>query len=127
LALPVPPTGFGLSMIGPTLLQFGTEEQKRKHRTQIIRGKICWCQGYSEPNAGSDLASLQTAAVLEGGAYSINGQKIWTSYGNKVGWMFVLVRTDTQVKKQQGITFILWDMDQPGVTVRPVRLMGGSS
>lgn len=127
LALPVPLTGFGLSMIGPTLLQFGTEEQKHNHLTKIIRGEIRWCQGYSEPNAGSDLASLQTAAILEDDEYVINGQKIWTSYGNKADWMFALVRTDTNVKKQQGITFILLDMDQPGVTVRPIRLISGSS
>lgn len=127
LALPVPLTGFGLSMIGPTLLQFGTEEQKQNHLTKIVHGEIRWCQGYSEPNAGSDLASLQTAAVLDDDEYVINGQKIWTSYGNKADWMFALVRTDTNVKKQQGITFILLDMDQPGVTVRPIRLISGSS
>ncbi len=127
LALPIPLTGFGLSMIGPTLLQFGTEEQKHNHLTKIIRGEIRWCQGYSEPNAGSDLASLQTAAVWDDDEYVINGQKIWTSYGNKADWMFALVRTDTNVKKQQGITFILLDMDQPGVTVRPIRLISGSS
>lgn len=127
LALPAPLTGFGLSMIGPTLLQFGTEEQKQNHLTKIIRGEIRWCQGYSEPNAGSDLASLQTAAILEDDEYVINGQKIWTSYGNKADWMFALVRTDTNVKKQQGITFILLDMDQPGVTVRPIRLISGAS
>lgn len=127
LALPAPLTGFGLSMIGPTLLQFGTEEQKQNHLTKIIRGEIRWCQGYSEPNAGSDLASLQTAAVLEDDEYVINGQKIWTSYGNKADWMFALVRTDTNVKKQQGITFILLDMDQPGVTVRPIQLISGVS
>ncbi|ETX06816.1 MAG: hypothetical protein ETSY2_14855 [Candidatus Entotheonella gemina] len=127
MALPIPLTGFGLSMIGPTLLQFGTEEQKHNHLTKIIRGEIRWCQGYSEPNAGSDLASLQTAAVWDDDEYVINGQKIWTSYGNKADWMFALVRTDTNVKKQQGITFILLDMDQPGVTVRPIRLISGSS
>ncbi len=124
---PVPLTGFGLSMIGPTLLQYGTEEQKLNHLTKIIRGEIRWCQGYSEPNAGSDLASLQTAAILEDDEYVINGQKIWTSYGNKADWMFALVRTDTNVKKQQGITFLLLDMDQPGVTVRPIRLISSSS
>ncbi len=127
LSLPVPLTGFGLSMIGPTLLQFGTEEQKQNHLTKIIRGEIRWCQGYSEPNAGSDLASLQTAAILEDDEYVINGQKIWTSYGDKADWMFALVRTDTNVKKQQGITFILLDMNQPGVTARPIQLISGSS
>ncbi len=109
------------------MLQFGTEEQKQNHLTKIIRGEIRWCQGYSEPNAGSDLASLQTAAILEDDEYVINGQKIWTSYGDKADWMFALVRTDTNVKKQQGITFILLDMDQPGVTARPIRLISGAS
>ncbi len=127
LSLPMPLTGFGLSMIGPTLLQFGTEEQKQNHLTKIIRGEIRWCQGYSEPNTGSDLASLQTAAILEDDEYVINGQKIWTSYGDKADWMFALVRTNTNVKKQQGITFILLDMDQPGVTARPIQLISGSS
>ena len=127
LALPPPLTGFGLSMIGPTLLQFGTEEQKQEHLTKIIRGDIRWCQGYSEPNAGSDLASLATSAVLSGDEYILNGQKIWTSYGDVSDWMFCLVRTDPDVKKQMGITFLLLDMDQPGVEVRPIRLISGSS
>lgn len=127
LRLPVPLTGFGLSMIGPTLLQYGTEEQKQTHLTKIIRAEIRWCQGYSEPNAGSDLASLQMSAVLEDTDYVINGQKIWTSYGDKADWMFLLVRTDTNIKKQQGITFILLDMDQPGVAVRPIKLISGAS
>jgi alkylation response protein AidB-like acyl-CoA dehydrogenase len=125
--LPQPLTGFGLSMIGPTLLQFGTEAQKQEHLTKIIQGKIRWCQGYSEPNAGSDLAALATAAVEDGDEYVLNGQKIWTSYGEKADWMFVLVRTNTQVKKQAGITFLLIDMAQPGVEVRPIRLISGSS
>jgi alkylation response protein AidB-like acyl-CoA dehydrogenase len=125
--LPIPLTGFGLSMIGPTLLQFGTEAQKQEHLTQIIQGKIRWCQGYSEPNAGSDLASLATSAVEDGDEYVLNGQKIWTSYGEKADWMFVLVRTNTEVKKQVGITFLLIDMDQPGVEARPIRLISGSS
>ena len=127
LRLPLPLTGFGLSMIGPTLLQFGTEEHKHTHLPKIIRGEIRWCQGYSEPNAGSDLASLQMAAVLEEDEYVMNGQKIWTSYGDKADWMFMLIRTDTNVKKQQGITFILLDMDQPGVVARPLRLISGAS
>jgi acyl-CoA dehydrogenase len=127
LGLPAPLTGFGLTMIGPTLLQFGTEAQKLEHLTKITRGQIRWCQGYSEPNAGSDLASLATAAVLEGDEYVLNGQKIWTSYGDKSDWMFVLVRTDTTVKKQSGITFLLIDMTTPGVEVRPILLISGAS
>ncbi|MDD9944951.1 MAG: acyl-CoA dehydrogenase family protein [Myxococcales bacterium] len=127
LRLPPPLTGFGLQMIGPTLLQFGTEAQKQEHLTKITRGEIRWCQGYSEPNAGSDLASLATAAVLEGDEYVLNGQKIWTSYGDVSDWMFVLVRTDPDVKKQKGITFLLIDMDQPGVEVRPIKLISGFS
>jgi alkylation response protein AidB-like acyl-CoA dehydrogenase len=127
LGLPAPLTGFGLSMIGPTLLQFGTDEQRREHLTKIVRGEIRWCQGYSEPNAGSDLASLQCSAVLDGDEYVLNGQKIWTSYGDKSDWMFVLVRTDPAAKKQQGITFLLIDMNSPGVEVRPILLISGAS
>ena len=127
LGFPAPLTGFGLTMIGPTLLQFGNDEQKAEHLPQIVRGKIRWCQGYSEPNAGSDLASLQTSAVLDGDEYVLNGQKVWTSYGDKSDWMFVLVRTDPAAKKQQGITFILIDMQNPGVEVRPILLISGAS
>jgi len=127
LRLPVPLTGFGLQMIGPTLLQFGTEAQKQEHLPKIIRGDIRWCQGYSEPNAGSDLASLQTAAKIEGDEIILNGQKVWTSYGDKSDWMFALTRTDGSAKKQQGITFLLFDMAQPGVEVRPIKLISGNS
>lgn len=127
LRLPPPLTGFGLSMIGPTLLQFGTEAQRREHIPKIVRGHIRWCQGYSEPNAGSDLASLQTSARVEGDELILNGQKIWTSYGDKSDWMFILVRTDSTAKKQQGITFVLMDMAQPGVEVRPIKLISGNS
>ncbi len=127
LALPAPLTGFGLTMIGPTLLQFGTEEQKRLHLTRIARGEIRWCQGYSEPNAGSDLASLQCSAVDRGDHYVLNGQKTWTSYGDKSDWMFILVRTDPSAKKQQGITFLLFDLASPGVTIRPILLISGAS
>ncbi len=94
LRLPQPLMGFGLTMIGPTLLEYGTEEQKQEHLPKIVRGEIRWCQGYSEPGSGSDLASLQTRAVLEGDYYVINGQKIWTSYADLSDWMFLLVRTD---------------------------------
>ena len=127
LGFPAPLTGFGLTMIGPTLLQFGNDAQKAEHLPQIVRGKIRWCQGYSEPNAGSDLASLATSAVLDGDDYVLNGQKIWTSYGEKSDWMFVLVRTDPAAKKQQGITFLLIDMQNPGVEVRPILLISGAS
>jgi acyl-CoA dehydrogenase len=127
LGLPAPLTGFGLVMIGPTILHYGNEQQKREHLPKIVRGQIRWCQGYSEPNAGSDLASLQTSAVLDGDDYVLNGQKIWTSYGDKSDWMFVLVRTDPAAKKQQGITFILIDMLAPGVEVRPILLISGAS
>jgi alkylation response protein AidB-like acyl-CoA dehydrogenase len=125
--LPAPLTGFGLSMIGPTLLQFGNEEQRREHLSKITRAEIRWCQGYSEPNAGSDLASLQCAAVDAGDHYVINGQKTWTSYGELSDWMFVLVRTDPAAKKQQGITFILVDLETKGVQIRPIALISGAS
>ncbi|RIK99321.1 MAG: acyl-CoA dehydrogenase [Proteobacteria bacterium] len=125
--LPPPLIGFGLTMIGPTLLMFGNEEQKREHLPKICRGEIRWCQGYSEPGAGSDLAGLQTRAVLDGDHYVLNGQKIWTSYADLADWQFCLVRTDPNAKKQEGITFLLFDMDTPGVSVKPIRLISGSS
>ena len=127
LHLPLPLVGFGLSMIGPTLLQFGTEEQKREHLPKIVRGEIRWAQGYSEPNAGSDLASVQASARFAGDELIINGQKIWTSYGDKADWMFGIFRTDAGGKKQEGITFLLFDMAQPGVEVRPIKLISGAS
>lgn len=127
LKLPMPLTGFGLSMIGPTLLQYGTEEQKREHLPLITRGKIRWCQGYSEPGAGSDLASVATTAIEDGDDYVVNGQKVWTSFGDKADWMFLLTRTDPNAKKQMGITFLLMDMDQPGVEAKPIKLISGSS
>jgi len=127
LGLPAPLVGFGLSMIGPTLLQFGTDAQKREHLPKIVRGEIRWAQGYSEPNAGSDLASVTTSARLEGDQIIINGQKIWTSYGEKADWMFGIFRTDTGGKKQEGITFLLLDLAQPGVLVRPIKLISGAS
>jgi len=127
LKLPPPLIGFGLTMIGPTLLRFGNEEQKKEHLPRICRGEIRWCQGYSEPGAGSDLAGLQSRAVRDGDHFVINGQKVWTSYADEADWIFALVRTDTTVKKQAGITFILIDMDQPGVSVKPIRLISGYS
>ncbi|HEX7837295.1 MAG TPA: acyl-CoA dehydrogenase family protein [Kofleriaceae bacterium] len=127
LRLPLPLVGFGMSMIGPTLLQFGTEDQKREHLPRIVRGEIRWAQGYSEPNAGSDLASLQTSARIAGDELILNGQKIWTSYADKADWMFGIFRTDAGGKKQEGITFLLLDMAQPGVLVRPIKLISGAS
>jgi alkylation response protein AidB-like acyl-CoA dehydrogenase len=121
-----PLIGFGLEMIGPLLLQVGSEEQKREHLPRIVRGEIRWCQGYSEPGAGSDLAGLQTRAVRDGDDYILNGQKVWTSYGDKSDWMFILVRTDT-TQKHGGITFLLMDMESPGVQVKPILLISGSS
>lgn len=125
-ALP-PATGMGFVMIGPTLLEFGTEAQKMRHLPKITSGEVKWCQGYSEPGAGSDLAGLRTRAELKGDHFVINGQKIWTSGGNHADWMFILVRTDPDAPKQQGISFLLMDMHQPGVTVKPIRLISGSS
>lgn len=122
-----PLVGMGLSMIGPTLLEFGTEEQKAEHLPKIASGEIWWCQGYSEPNSGSDLASLQTRAVSDGDEYVINGQKIWTSGADNADWIFCLVRTDPSAPKHNGITFILFDMDQPGVSVKPIKLISGLS
>jgi len=127
MGLPTPLEGFGFSMIGPVLLRFGNEEQKKTHLPRICRGEIRWCQGYSEPGAGSDLASLQTRALRDGDAFVINGQKIWTSYADQSDWIFALVRTDPDAKKQEGITFILIDMETPGVSVKPIQLISGKS
>ena len=119
--------GQGRNMIGPTLLEYGTEEQKAKHLPPIARGEIQWCQGYSEPGSGSDLASLSTKAVRDGDHYVINGQKIWTSGAHLAQWIYVLVRTDPEASKHDGITLVLVDMDQPGVTVKPIKLISGVS
>ncbi len=127
LKLPAPLTGFGLTMIGPTLLRFGSEEQKKEHVGKIVRGEIRWCQGYSEPDAGSDLASLQTRAVRDGDDFIVTGSKVWTSYGDQSDWIFALVRTDPEAKKQEGITFLLIDMESPGVSARPIKLISGKS
>ena len=124
---PVPFGGMGLSLIGPTLLELGTEDQKRRHLPPIVRGEIAWCQGYSEPSSGSDLASLRTRAVDNGDHFVINGQKIWTSGAQVADWMFALVRTDPDVPKHEGISFVLLTMRQPGVTVKPIRLLSGNS
>jgi alkylation response protein AidB-like acyl-CoA dehydrogenase len=118
---------FGIWMLGPALLEFATEEQKQEHLPPIVRGEVWWCQGYSEPGSGSDLASLSTKAVLEGDEYTINGQKIWTSYADKADKIFCLVRTGPQEPKHEGISFLLIDMDQKGVTTRPITLISGKS
>lgn len=122
-----PLDSFGISMLGPALLEFGSEAQKLEHLPPICRGEIRWCQGYSEPNAGSDLASLQTRADDHGDHYIINGQKIWTSYADKADWIFCLVRTDNTGTKHEGISFILFDMATQGVSVKPIKLISGSS
>jgi alkylation response protein AidB-like acyl-CoA dehydrogenase len=117
---------FGVWMLGPVLMEYGNEEQKKEHLPKIVRGEIRWCQGYSEPGSGSDLASLRTRCEDKGDHYLINGQKIWTSYANKADWIFCLVRTDTS-KKHEGISFILFDMTTPGVGARLIQLISGNS
>lgn len=122
-----PLTSFGISMLGPVLLEYGTEEQKQEHIPSIVRGEIRWCQGYSEPGSGSDLASLQTSAIVDGDDYLINGSKTWTSFADAADWIFCLVRTDTSVPKHNGISFILFDMRTKGVTTSPIKLISGAS
>ena len=121
-----PLASFGVWMLGPVLLEYATEAQKREHLPKIIKGEIRWCQGYSEPGAGSDLAGLQTRCEDKGDHWLINGQKIWTSYADKADWCFCLVRTDTS-KKHEGISFVLIDMRTPGVETRPIQLISGES
>ena len=111
---------FGVGMIGPTLIVHGSEEQKTQHLPGITSGRVLWCQGYSEPGAGSDLASLQTRAVRDGDDYVINGQKIWTTQAHQADWMFLLARTDQEAPKHRGISFFLLDMKTPGITVQPL-------
>ncbi len=118
--------GFGVMMIGPTIIEHGTEEQKSHHLGRIVRGEVIWCQGYSEPGAGSDLASLQTRGVRDGDDYVINGQKIWTTGAQYADWMYMLVRTDPDAPKHRGITYVLVDMKSPGVTVRPLTTLAGT-
>ena len=118
---------FGISMLGPALLKYGTEEQKKRFLPEIARGEIRWCQGYSEPNAGSDLASLQTKCEDKGDHWLVNGQKVWTSYADKADWIFCLVRTDFSAPKHKGISFILFDMASPGVSTKPILLISGNS
>ncbi len=121
-----PLTSFGISMLGPALLKFGTEEQKTHYLPQIARGEIRWCQGYSEPGAGSDLAGLQTRAEDAGDHYVVTGQKVWTSYADEADWIFCLVRTSTE-SKHGGISFLLFDMESPGVSTKPILLISGNS
>jgi len=118
---------FGTSMLGPVLFEFANEAQKQEHLPKITRCEIQWCQGYSEPGAGSDLASLQTRAVLDGDHYVINGSKIWTTGANNADWMFCLTRTNPDAPKHDGISFILFDLHQPGVTISPIPLISGAS
>jgi alkylation response protein AidB-like acyl-CoA dehydrogenase len=115
-----PVLSFGPTMAGPVIYTFGTEEQKRQHLPGIIKNDVWWCQGYSEPGAGSDLAALKTRAERDGDHYVVNGQKIWTSMAHWADWIFALVRTDPTAKKQEGISFLLIDMKTPGITVRPI-------
>ena len=122
-----PLMSFGISMLGPALLKYGTEEQKKHYLTQIARGEIRWCQGYSEPGAGSDLASLQTKCEDKGDHWLVNGQKVWTSYADKADWIFCLVRTDPAAPKHKGISFLLFDMASPGVSTKPILLISGNS
>ena len=121
-----PLTSFGISMLGPALLKYGTEEQKKRFLTEIALGQIRWCQGYSEPGAGSDLAGLQTKAEDAGDHYVVNGQKVWTSYADEADWIFCLVRTSSE-SKHEGISFVLFDMESPGVSTKPILLISGNS
>src|SRR5271163_4973079 len=121
----LPPLAFGVTMVGPVIYTFGNDAQKKKYLPRILSGDDWWCQGYSEPGAGSDLASLKTRAVREGDYYIVNGQKTWTTLAQFADWIFCLVRTDTTVKQQEGITFLLIDMKTPGITVKPIIVLGG--
>jgi len=115
----------GITQVGPIIMQFGTEAQQRHYLPGTLTGEYIWCQGYSEPNAGSDLASLRTGAVIEGAQFVINGQKIWTTMAHDATHIYMLVRTDKQARKQQGISFLLADLNTPGITIRPIRNIAG--
>lgn len=125
--LGVPSDIFGFQMVGPTLLRWGTDEQQRTFVPQILSGEHRWCQGYSEPGAGSDLAALSCRARLDGDEWVIDGQKVWTSYGHLANWIFLLARTEPGSWRHHGITFLLVPMDQPGIDVRPIRMLSGES
>jgi alkylation response protein AidB-like acyl-CoA dehydrogenase len=120
------PLPFGIAMVGPVIFTYGNDAQKKKYLPRILSGDDWWCQGYSEPGAGSDLASLKTRAVREGDHYTVNGQKTWTTLAQYADWIFCLVRTDPNVKSQEGITFLLIDMKSPGITVKPIIVLDGA-
>lgn len=122
-----PLQSFGISMLGPALLEYGSEEQKLLYLPQIARGEIRWCQGYSEPDAGSDLASIKTKGVDDGDDFIVSGQKVWTSYADQADWIFCLVRTEPDAPKHKGISFLLFDMKSKGVSTKPIKLISGSS
>jgi alkylation response protein AidB-like acyl-CoA dehydrogenase len=124
---PQPANGLGIGIVGPTLMEHGTEAQKQRYIPKILNADEIWCQGFSEPNSGSDLASLQTKAVLDGDDFLVNGQKIWTSLGQYADWCILLVRTDTEAPKHRGISYLLVDMHSPGITVRPLKQITGNS
>ena len=121
-----PAGGGGVGLVGPTLIIHGTEEQRKEHLPKIARAEVAWCQGYSEPGSGSDLASLQTRAVRDGDGFVINGQKIWTSGAHRADWIHVLTRTDVDAPKHRGISYFMLDMRTPGITVRPLEQMHGA-
>lgn len=125
--LPPPLVGIGLMMLGPVILARGTEAQKRTHLSRICDGSVRWCQGYSEPSSGSDLASLRTRAVLDGDHFIVDGQKVWTSFADVSDWIFCLVRSDATASKHGGISFLLMDMNTPGVSARRIKLISGAS
>ncbi len=119
------PVPFGMKMVAPVVMAYGSDEQKQRFLPDILSSNVWWCQGYSEPNAGSDLASLKTTAMRDGDEYIVNGAKTWNTYGQYADWIFCLVRTDNTVKKQEGISFLLIDMKSPGITLKPIVLLDG--